>query len=194
MVNAKFFRCLFISLVLVTPFGSSAQSESQTQTGEKRLPILLQRASGEPLRIGTVVLRPADDGWNYRVDLERTRFEERFLAMRPFICLEEGDYSLCHLAYPYPLERKITRQNLVDLEYDLLFIQKRTSEYGINAHKGIYYRLAWQDKRIEGRLYETDLDRLAVPPDAGVKRPITDQDLYEVEGSRHTWLKIVIGE
>lgn len=194
MLSINTLRCILLSLMLAIPFGSFAQDLPLVQDGGRRLPVLLQSASGVPLRIGTLVLSPANDGWNYRVELDRARFEERFLAMRPFICLEEGGYSLCHLSYPYPLERRITRQDLVDLEYDLLFIQKQTAEYGIDAHKGIYYRLAWKDKRIEGRLYETDLDRLAVPPDADVKRPITEQELYEVEGSRHAWPKIVIGE
>ena len=194
MLNVNVLLCIFFISVSAMPLDSSAQNVPPIRDREMRLPILLQRASGEPLRIGTVVLSPADDGWNYRMELDRSRFEERFLAMRPFICLEEGDYSLCHLAYPYSLRRKLTRSDLVDLEYDLLFIQKRAAEYGINAHKGIYYRLAWKDKRIEGRLYETDLDRLAVPPDAGVERPILEQDLYEADASRHTWPRIVIGE
>lgn len=160
----------------------------------RSLPVSLEDTSGQRVTIATLTLTPVPDGWTYRLDLNNARFADRFLSMRPFLCLEDPVYSLCYLPYPYALERKITRTNLVDLEYELLFIQRRTTEYGISARSGIYYRLTWNGDRIEGRLHEVDLDILAVPPEAGVKRPIGAQDIYEAQGGRHVWPKLVIGQ
>lgn len=160
----------------------------------RKLPVSLVDASGQKVHIGTLVLTPSQEGWSYRMDMDKQHFEERFLSMRPFICLEGSVYALCHLTYPYRLERRITKTDLVDLEYDLLFIQKRTAEYGIDAHKGVYYRLAWKNDHIEGQAYETDLDRLAIPPEAGITRPIGMSDLFEIEAGRHPWPGVFIGE
>lgn len=188
MSPVAFFRHAMLVLALCLPLAAHAGD------GVRQLSVSLEDSSGQQVRIGTLTLTPVEEGWSYRLEMNRLRFEERFLSMRPFICLEGPGYSLCYLSYPYPLKRRITKTDLVDLEYDLLFIQKSTAEYGINVHKGVYYRLAWSNDRIEGRLYETDLDRLAVPPEAGVKRPIEVQDLYEAETGRHAWPKIVIGD
>ncbi|MDO8346763.1 MAG: hypothetical protein Q7S85_02590 [Rugosibacter sp.] len=187
MLLSAFFRHAILVLGLCLSLAASAGDGVQ-------LPVSLEDSSGRHVRIGTLTMTPVAGGWSYRLDMNRSHFEERFLSMRPFICLEGPVYSLCHLSYPYPLERRITKTDLVDLEYDLLFIQKRTAEYGIDAHKGVYYRLTWNNDRIEGRVYETDLDKLAVPPEAGVKRPIAAQDLYEADAGRHAWPKIVIGD
>lgn len=183
-----FIRHVTLALVLCLPLAANAGDEV------RKLPVSLTDASGQQVRIGTLTLTPTKEGWSYHLDMDRLRFEERFLSMRPFICLEGPVYSLCHLSYPYPLARKITKADLMDLEYDLLFIQKRTAEYGIDVHKGVYYRLTWNNDRIEGRAHETDLDKLAVPPEAGVKRPIGISDLFEVEAGRHPWPGVVIGD
>lgn len=183
-----FFRNVTFAWALCLSLAANAGDET------RKLPISLTDASGQQARIGTLTLTPAKNGWNYHLDMDRARFEERFLSMRPFICLEGPVYSLCHLPYPYTLEHKITKEDLGDLEYDLLFIQKRTAEYGIDAHKGVYYRLTWINDRIEGQVYETDLDRLAIPPEPGVKRPIGVSDLFEVDTGRHPWPRIVIGD
>lgn len=190
MSLSTFFRYATLVLALCLPLMTNAGD------GVRQLSVSLEDSSGRHVRIGTLTITPVaeGEGWSYRLDMNRSHFEERFLSMRPFICLEGPVYSLCHLPYPYPLERRITKTDLVDLEYDLLFIQKRTAEYGIDAHKGVYYRLMWNNDRIEGQVYETDLDKLAVPPEAGVKRPIAAQDLYEVDAGRHAWPKIVIGD
>ncbi len=113
--------------------------------------------------------------------------------MRPFQCLDGPSYSLCHLPYPYALERRLTTTDLADLEYELLFLRKLPGEYGIDPRNGVYYRLAWREGGIEGRVFEADLSKLAVPPAEGVKRPVTAEDLYEPEPGRHWLPRIAIG-
>lgn len=190
MFAMRLFRSVLVLVVLGRVYAAGAAE------GVRQLPVALEDAAGKRLPIATLTLSPLADrtGWSYRLSLDNKHFEDRFLNMRPFVCIENGDYTLCYLGYPYALERRITTSDLADLEYDLLFIQKRTTDYGIDAHKGIYYRLRWQGDRIEGRLHETDLDRLAVPPEPGVKRPITESDLYEADTARHAWPRIIIGE
>lgn len=190
MQAGRVFRSALM-LLLLGWMGAATATE-----GARQLQVTLEDASGKRFPIATLMLSPLADGkgWSYRMSLDNKRFEDRFLNMRPFVCIENGDYTLCYLGYPYALERKITTDDLADLEYDLLFIRKRTTDYGIDAHKGVYYRLHWEGDRIVGRVYETDLDRLAVPPEPGVRRPIVESDLYETDPARHAWPRIVIGE
>jgi hypothetical protein len=158
------------------------------------LNIQLQSDSGEAIAIGTLFLSPLEDGYRFRVEWDENRFTDQFLSMRPFQCLQGAQGMLCHLPYPYDNPRRITRDDLTDLEYDLLFIRKSTSEYGIDPWNGIYYRLRWVDDHIEGTLFETNLDVLAAPPEPGVMRPIEADMLYEADPEAHWLPTLMIGD
>ncbi len=148
--------------------------------------------AGAERAIGTVTLRADGDGYRFEVVLDDAQFEDHFLSMRPFKCLEHSRYLLCHLPYPYENRRRITAGDLVDLEYDLLFIRKAPSEYGINPYNGLYYRLALDGDAIRGTLHETDLDALAAPPEASDLRPIEADALYETEPEAHPYPTLLI--
>ena len=72
---------------------------------------------------------------------------------------------------------------LRDLSYQLLFIRKKPSEFGIDAWNGLYYQLSIDSSNtITGKLLEGDLNSLASPPDQEYAYPI---DLEEfVPGSK----------
>lgn len=154
---------------------------------ERRLGIHLHPRQGEPIALGTLTLIPRESGYDYALQLDSPRFTDQFLSMRPFRCLAGPGEMLCHLPYPYSLTRHITDDDLTDLEYDLLFLRKSASEYGINAYNGVYYRLRWDGDGLRGELHEVDLNPLAVPPEAGETRPIRAGDLYEADPGAH-WL------
>ncbi len=149
-------------------------------SGEPSLPpemvITLRGADGMTVEIGTLEAAPEDDGYRIRVILDNSKFEEQFLSMRPFKCLPHAAQVLCYLAYPYDNPRFVTKDDVTDLEYDLLFLHKTPQEYGIDAWNGLYYDLTMTDNGFEGELKETDLNVLAAPPDE--PRPIKDTDLY----------------
>ncbi len=112
-------------------------------------------------------------------------FSDEFLSMRPFKCIHQNEQMLCHLVYPYEKLGYITQQDLTDLEYDLLFLHKSASEYGINAWNGLYYRLQLDTSGLTGSLREVDLNILAAPPEQGDLRPITADMLYEADPAQH---------
>lgn len=117
------------------------------------------------------------------VDIDNSVFTEHFLSMRPFRCIEGSTEWFCYLEYPYDLRSIITTDDLSDLEYQLLFIRKTPSEFGIDAWNGLYYKLEQQeDGSITGTLLEGDLNTLQSPPAEKYARPV---DLMEfIEGDK----------
>lgn len=149
--------------------------------------IILHGADGTRVDIGSLHTTPAEHGYTYRVELDSARFQDEFLSMRPFRCLAGPQGKLCHLPYPYDIRRHISATDLVDLEYDLLFLRQSPGEYGINAWNGLYYRLAPGPTGLQGTLHEVDLNVLAVPPPAGERRPIRPAQLNATDAADH-WL------
>ena len=94
--------------------------------------IFLEDGAGARIEIGALAL--GDDG-GYRVDLKAAAFSDHFLSMRPFKCLDGPEKTWCHVPYPYDIRRDISA-DLIDLEYDLLFLWKRNNDYGIDMWNG----------------------------------------------------------
>ena len=141
----------------------------------------------EAVRIGTVEI--ADDG-AYEVTLDRGRFEEHFLSMRPFKCVE-GARLWCHMPWGYANARNVSG-GMTDLEYDLIFVWKDAGDYGIDMWNGIYYRLEPDGAGWLGTLHEIDLNPLAVPPPPGEMRPIRDGWLHEGDPDLHPYPRLRI--
>ncbi len=129
--------------------------------------IFLIDQQGEELAIGTVSFAATDsESSTFTIELDSERFVDQFLSMRPFRCLQDAAEWFCHLPYPYPLHGTVSANDLTELEYQLLFIWKSPSSFGIDFWNGIYYRLAWQeDGSLRGQLLQGDLDVLADPPE-----------------------------
>ena len=159
--------------------------------GEKTISLLA--ADGTATPVADIAFTPDGDGATYEIAMRDGPFTDHFLSMRPFRCLEGAEKHWCHVPYPYEIERRVTAEDLADLEYDLLFIWKGATEYGINMWNGVYYRLAVEDERIVGRLHEMDMDILSAPPDEGDLRPVRDVDLEESDPESH-WLPVVVVE
>lgn len=152
----------------------------------------LQDAQGAIRELGRLTLEPvASAGFSYRIDWDDSRFKDYFLSMRPFNCIPHPVQLVCHLAYPYEIRRIISEQDLTDLEYDLLFLHKTPTEYGISAWNGLYYDLSVSADGLIGELRETDLNVLQAPPEGGNLRPIDPNELYE-PSDRHWPRRVVI--
>lgn len=159
--------------------------------GEKT--ISLFDNNGEELVIGKMSLSNQGDNTTYTIVLNDSEFNDEFLSMRPFQCIHSPDGKMvCHLIYPYQKQGYITASDLMDLEYDFLFLHKSQEEYGINAWNGLYYKLTPTEKGFEGQLMEVDLNVLAAPPDDGVLRPITSDMLHQADPSVHMFPKLLI--
>jgi hypothetical protein len=152
----------------------------------------LEDSQGERQPLAEVEIRQAEKGYSYQIEWDDTRFENHFLSMRPFKCLPHAQRMICRLPYPYELKRRITAEDLTDLEYDLLFLHKLPGEYGINAWNGLYFKLARTNESLIGELQETDLNVLQAPPEAGVLRPIDPQEIHPA--SDNLWPRRILLE
>lgn len=143
------------------------------------------------LVIGSLYVDAFDAAGGFRVSLKDEVFGDYFLSMRPFRCITHRDSMLCHLPYPYENRRRIGRDDLTDLEYDLLFIARSPTEYGIDPWNGRYFRLRWDGEAIVGAMHETDLDVLASPPAAGDYRPLADAEMLPVPAGGASWAPLL---
>ena len=150
--------------------------------------VYLEAQDGTRIRIATVDVAPSGD---YTVSMAEAPFNDHFLSMRPFRCLEGPAKHWCHVPYPYEIARNVSA-DLTDLEYDFLFLWKGSTEYGINMWNGVYYKLADAGGRLVGTLHEMDMDLLSAPPAAGVLRPLKAGDLHESDPGSHWLPRMVI--
>jgi hypothetical protein len=155
--------------------------------------ISLVANDGTSLTIGTATFTPDGAGAKVSVDMTAPEYQDEFLSMRPFRCLAGAKETWCHLEYPYQVPGHVTAGDLVDLEYKLLFLFKPPAGYGIDAWNGLYFKLTLQsDGSIAGKVHETDLNVLAVPPDDLTARVITHKDLTAVEPETHRFERLEI--
>lgn len=143
----------------------------------KEAGIYLVNSQQEETRIGSVTFSATPSGDSesvaFDVDLDNSVFSEHFLSMRPFRCLTGEAEWFCYLEYPYELRSSINRDDLSDLEYQLLFIRKTPSEFGIDAWNGLYYKLRLEDDgSLTGELLEGDLNSLQSPPSNRYDKPV----------------------
>lgn len=170
--------------ILAVFLGAAGVADAETKD------VFLEEETGTRHKVATLTL--ADDG-GYDIRMEDAPFSDFFLSMRPFKCLTGPDKHWCHVPYPYQNARNIGAQ-LTDLEYDLLFIWKGATEYGINMWNGVYYVLEPAgDGRLVGQIHEMNMDILAVPPEGGDLRPIQPKHLEPGAPESH-WLPRLVVE
>ena len=96
--------------------------------------IYLVDAQQSETKVGDISFTDIDDGKTVvRVEIDNDQFTDHFLSMRPFRCIEGDTEWFCYLQYPYNLRSVITVDDLSDLEYQLLFLLKKPTEFGIHA-------------------------------------------------------------
>ena len=155
--------------------------------------IYLQEPSGAETNIGTINFKNQPDGSaSFSIDISGDAFSDHFLSMRPFKCITgEADW-FCYLAYPYEIRNTITPNNLTDLEYNLLFITKSKTEFGIDAWNGIYYTLTLTDTGdITGALLQGDLNVLQSPPEP-YSHPIDLREFSDDEAAKQRFPTVSI--
>ncbi|MCP4430499.1 MAG: hypothetical protein GY806_05930 [Gammaproteobacteria bacterium] len=186
-MKIRYYQTLLILLLTLT-------CSTGNTTAAQQYEIQLQSSDGDQtIPVALLQLTPNEAGWDYQLKMNEVGFGDYFLSMRPFKCTTDKVNMLCHLAYPYQINRKISKADLVDLEYDLLFIRRKPTDYGINPWNGLYYKLRWRDGLIEGKAHEVDLDLLAVPPEDNQIRPIQSHDLHEIDG-KQLWLPKLVSQ
>ena len=154
---------------------------------DTRYGVFLENDDGSRMRIGELVLHGLARDESYTFALDDTLFSDHFLSMRPFKCLTHMGRMMCYSPYPYENRHRISRDDLVDLEYDLMFIARTPKEYGIDPWNGRYFKLRWQGEHIRGDMHEADLNILAAPPEDGSLRPLVYEDLTPSELGGSKW-------
>ncbi len=181
--------CTVMTLMLAAPLANAVDT-SNAFTGE----ISLIDSAGKELVVGSVEFSGFKDGKSgIAVNLESPRFTDHFLSMRPFKCLEGAKEWFCHMPYLYKLRRVITKDDLRDLSYSLLFIRKTPAEFGIDAWNGLYYELKMNDDgSISGELLEGDLNVLASPPEEDYSYPIEMGDFIKANKKKRLYPSLII--
>ena len=160
---------------------------AQALTGSHN--IVLGNAQGERYVIGRITFSDAGKGKSaFRIETD-PQLGEFFLAMRPFRCLTGPLQRLCR--FPVEIDGQvISRDDLVPLEYALMFMKTKPADLHISAFNGLYYKLRWSDKGITGKLHDVNMDPFIAPEGGaagGNKRPIGHADLSEADPRSH-WL------
>ncbi|MCG8324923.1 MAG: hypothetical protein MI673_05355 [Thiotrichales bacterium] len=179
-----FSPCLFMLVVL------PVVAEPALPVGSKTVYLLDQ--DERKTAIATIEFEASETGTKYRLVFSEDVFQQEFLSMRPFKCLHADSRMVCHMPYLYEKTGILTQNDMIDLEYDLLFLHKETEEYGINPWNGIYYVLTASGESISGELHEVDLNVLVAPPPAGELRPVTRDMLHKSNPSMHIYPELLI--
>lgn len=153
-----------------------------------RKAVVLLANDGSRLVIGQVTFLRQGDGYGFRFEPDPSKFTERFLAMRPFLCLDGQTQSLCH--FPYATPRRITEGDLTDLEYELMFLRKPRQAVSVDAFNGVYYEMRFTERGLAGELREVDMTPIVVPD--GSKRPIRREALERSDPAGHWLPRLVI--
>jgi hypothetical protein len=127
--------------------------------------VVLHARDGGLTVIGAVTFSPRPDGrvaFSWQVDT--APFTDHFLSMREFKCLPGQGEILCLVPYPYPHPGHVARDDLAWLEHSLLFMYKKSSEFGAQLWNGVYFRLAVDGNRLVGTPQAVDLNRISAPP------------------------------
>ena len=179
LLNVAFPR--LVLLIVMLPGFLFAADKGQ------RYEVFLQNPQHEiALKIATLVIENKGDKSVYQLSMHEPQFGDYFLSMRPFKCMTDKVKMLCHLAYPYAIERQFSKNDLSALEHDFLFIRRKPTDYGIDPWKGLYYRIQQKGDMFIGQAHEVDLNILAVPPEDEVLGLI-NAELHEIDGEQ-LWL------
>lgn len=187
MTKATIVPTVFAGLISLL---SGGLADAGPLVGKKEIYLLSEE--DRRTEIGSVYFDGAGEYSAFTLVLDDRQFADHFLSMRPFKCLEGDQKHWCHVPYPYQNRRQVRVGDLTDLEYDLLFLWKGATEYGINMWNGVYYQLEIDGDRIVGTLREMDMEVLSAPPDQGDFRPIASDDLHQADAASHWLPRLVI--
>lgn len=156
--------------------------------GRKQISLLAEQ--GEKVVIGHAEFAPKGGRYSFRVVLSDQPFGDYFLAMRPFKCIAHSVQQVCH--FPYRTSGQISEDDLVDLEYALMFLHKKPQAVSVDPWNGVYYRMQVVDSRIEGSAHNVDMNLVIEAPFDTPERLIAAKDLHPADAGSHRFPRLVI--
>lgn len=173
-----------LALALLLAAGSTGAA---ALTGTRQ--IVLSNAAGERHVIGKVHFSDAGNGKSaFTVEMDDV-MQDYFLAMRPFRCLTGSWQRLCW--FPVRNEESvISDDDLLPLEYALMFMRSKPKDLHMNPFNGLYYKLRRDGDKLLGKLFEIDMEPFIVPdsrPPQERKRPLKDREFNDADAVTN-WL------
>ncbi|HEY6895766.1 MAG TPA: hypothetical protein VI279_00770 [Rhodocyclaceae bacterium] len=152
--------------------------------------VFFGNAAGERVAVGLVNFTPAGEGkWKFKFTLDPQRFEEYFLSMAPFRCMQTPKRSLCH--FPYGKRDEVSSNDWSALEYQLLFMHKPPPALSINSRNGMMWKLHREGDKLVGKLFDADMEPIIVPSGNNIN-PLTPEFLQAADLGSHPLPELVI--
>lgn len=175
-----------LGLVLLTVLPASAWELA----GSKQISVRTREQQLVP--IGTVVFTPdATGGASFTLHMDHSRFQDHFLSMKEFKCLESPDEVLCHVPYPYRHAGRVSGTDYAWLEHSLLFLFKQPRDFGAKLWNGLYFRLERDADGLVGLPQAVDLNLISAPPDDLSTPPYNPSTRDDVAPATH-WITAVV--
>ncbi len=180
-------KCLQMGLAMLVCLCLGGIAHAAPPIGKRD--IVLSNAAGERHVIGQVNFTDAGQGKaSFKITMA-ANMEEYFLAMRPFLCLTGPVQRLCW--FPVHNEASmVSDDDLLPLEYALMFMRTRAKDLHVNPFNGLYYKLRRDGQRIVGELYEVDMAPFIAPdmlPLEERQRPLKAADFNDADPGSN-WL------
>ena len=182
-----FLRYVLTSLFCLSCCSLTLTASAASLSGKHE--IVLSNAAGERQVLGHVIFSDGGNGkMAFRIAMSE-KMEDYFLAMRPFLCLTGSAQRLCWFPV-HNEEALISEDDLLPLEYALMFMRTKPKGLHLNPFDGLYYKMHWQGNRIVGELHEVDMAPFIAPdimPPDQRKRPLQDKDFFDADPGSN-WL------
>lgn len=154
--------------------------------------IRLHTRDGQVVPIGKVTFRPAGATSRFELHIDHARFQDFFLSMREFKCLDSASEVFCHVPYPYANPRTVSAADLAWLEHALLFFFKTPQDFGAKLWNGIYFRLDNTAGALVGTPQAIDLNAIGAPPDDPAKPPYGPAERSEIDSAARWFTRLTI--
>ena len=143
--------------------------------------------------LGTVEFKPLPNGSSsIKLTMDYTRFNDHFLSMKEFKCLESATEVACHVPYPYKNPATVSDKDYAWLEHNLLFLFKQPKDFGAKLWNGLYYRFEKDEAGLVGLPQAVDLNQISAPPDDLLTPPFGVADRTDVTPGSHWIERLVI--
>lgn len=147
--------------------------------------IVLHGRDGSAVVVGHVVFSPRGERSAFAIEMDHARFQDFFLSMKEFKCIETTSEVFCHVPYPHAHPATVATDDYAWLEHSLLFMYKSPQEFGAKLWNGIYYRLQAEGDVLVGTPQAVDLNQIGAPPADPSRPPYPASERAEVAaGSR----------
>lgn len=155
--------------------GGLTEVRAWSLDGDKQ--IIAQARDGQRTVLGQVRFTPSADGQvRFDITWAREPFEDFFLSMREFKCLNGGQEISCQVPYPYAHPGTVSPNDWRWLEHNLLFMYKSSQAFGANLRNGLYYKLKLTPQGLRGDPEAIDLNHISAPHDDLSRPPYGEWD------------------